>query len=109
VVEGDVLPLKPFLDPTPPTIQPWLSPLGLSLSEMAAGPRLWQCCHMETAGLRDAFSSCQTCRSSRWPGRGCTAGEVGSRNGFGSRTSSSTTRPWKISSCLNKFGNYVEK
>jgi hypothetical protein len=22
VVEGDVLPLKPFLDPTPPTIQP---------------------------------------------------------------------------------------
>jgi hypothetical protein len=29
-VEGDVLLSKPFLDPTPPTVQPRLGPLGLS-------------------------------------------------------------------------------
>jgi hypothetical protein len=29
-VEGDVLRSKPFLQPTPPTVQPLLSPLGLS-------------------------------------------------------------------------------
>jgi hypothetical protein len=33
-VEGDVLLLKPFLDPTPHTIQPQLGSLGLS--------RVWQ-------------------------------------------------------------------
>jgi hypothetical protein len=33
-VEGEVLLLNPCLDPTPPTIQPWLDPLQL--------PRVWQ-------------------------------------------------------------------
>jgi hypothetical protein len=33
-LEGDVLFLKPFLDPTPPCIQPQLGPLGQS--------RVWQ-------------------------------------------------------------------
>jgi hypothetical protein len=30
VVGGDILLLKPFLEPTPPTVQPQLSPFGLS-------------------------------------------------------------------------------
>jgi hypothetical protein len=30
VVEGDVLLLKPFLDPAPPPVKPQLGPLGLS-------------------------------------------------------------------------------
>jgi hypothetical protein len=45
-IEGDILLPKPFLDPTPPAVQPTLSPLGL--------PSVWQ---TEKTSPRQAISS----------------------------------------------------
>jgi hypothetical protein len=41
-VEGDILLLKPFLDPTPPTAQPQLGPLGF--------PHVWKTAKTSGAG-----------------------------------------------------------
>jgi hypothetical protein len=74
--EGDVLPPKPFLDLGFDAVVRWKSPASKMIF----------------------FSLCQRRESPREPGRGCTVGGVGSRNGFGSRTSPTAARAWKISS-----------
>jgi hypothetical protein len=54
---------------------------------------------MEIAYLRDVFFSVsQTPESPLGPSLGCAVGGLGSRNGFGSRTSASAARAWKMSS-----------
>jgi hypothetical protein len=58
-VEGDALFPKPFVEPTPSTVQPRLGPLGLlrfqPFPEMSSGPRRGRCSQVETAGLGEVF------------------------------------------------------
>jgi hypothetical protein len=57
---------------------------------MASRSRLQLCHQLEIAGLRDVFSVCRTCVSSRGMNWDCKLGGVGPRKGFVSRTSPST-------------------